>query len=355
MTQRSLYVLAPGTGPRWFCGGLLTMMRLVDVLRVIRDAQLVTYRDREPGRPFIDDALDPNGIYIVAWGPHVSELVAKLAGRNVAYWANSYGWRFRLPPSVPILAASRFTMGLWGEDAPNAPIYYLPNPLGDEFVSSETPKDIDVIHVGRKSSAYLRDQLIPRLKSQLHVQDIQSHVPSLATLFQRSKVYLYDSRDFWVGKGVSEGFGLQPLEAMGCGCTVFSSVNAGLSDFIDPGVNAQKLGCFSLEHDVARILLGLDQPIVPSCHILDEHRPPAIRKRWLALEPWLLRDFDAAKHLPVTIKYDTRGWRTYTFPQSSGFGRWRTAGERVILPMLRRIAVRMQRGRIKDRAGEEHG
>jgi glycosyltransferase involved in cell wall biosynthesis len=47
----------------------------------------------------------------------------------------------------------------------------------------------------------------------------------LAQLFNSSKIYLYDSAEYWVVKGLTEGLGLPPLEALACGCIVFSSVN----------------------------------------------------------------------------------------------------------------------------------
>lgn len=50
---------------------------------------------------------------------------------------------------------------------------------------------------------------------------IDSWVEDLATLFNQSKVYLYDSSEYWIQAGATEGFGLPPLEAMACGCTVF--------------------------------------------------------------------------------------------------------------------------------------
>jgi len=54
----------------------------------------------------------------------------------------------------------------------------------------------------------------------------------MAGLFKQ--VYLYDSAEYWAQQRVSEGFGLQPMEALACGCQVFSSVNGGLSDYLDP-------------------------------------------------------------------------------------------------------------------------
>jgi hypothetical protein len=46
---------------------------------------------------------------------------------------------------------------------------------------------------------------------------------------------------------------LPPLEALSCGCTVFSSINDALSDYLDPGFNCQKLHTYSLQYDLKRI------------------------------------------------------------------------------------------------------
>jgi glycosyltransferase involved in cell wall biosynthesis len=106
----------------------------------------------------------------------------------------------------------------------------------------------------RKSSDYLLKQLIPALKPHCQVEVIDGFVDSLADLFNRSQVYLYDSAEYWATQGVTEGFGLQPLEAIACGCQVFSSVNHGLSDYLDPGFNCHKIAGFSTAYDVERIL-----------------------------------------------------------------------------------------------------
>jgi glycosyltransferase involved in cell wall biosynthesis len=75
---------------------------------------------------------------------------------------------------------------------------------------------------------------------------INSFVDDLSKLFNRSKVYLYDSAEYWAQQRVSEGFGLQPMEALACGCQVFSSINGGLSDYLDPGFNCYKIAVLIL-------------------------------------------------------------------------------------------------------------
>ena len=103
----------------------------------------------------------------------------------------------------------------------------------------------------------------------------------LSKLFNRSKVYLYDSAEYWAQQRVSEGFGLQPMEALACSCQVFSSINGGLSDYLDPGFNCYKIAGYATEYDVKRILKAINSPqnLSLSPHILAEYRGDNIIKR----------------------------------------------------------------------------
>jgi len=85
-------------------------------------------------------------------------------------------------------------------------------------------------------------------------------VDDLVDLFNSASVYLYDSADYWRGRGVSEGFGLPPLEALACGCVVFSSLNHALADTLDPGRIGHQIGCGSLESDGERIAAAVADP-----------------------------------------------------------------------------------------------
>ncbi|MCH2544023.1 MAG: glycosyltransferase, partial [Candidatus Atelocyanobacterium sp. ALOHA_A2.5_9] len=104
------------------------------------------------------------------------------------------------------------------------------------------------------------EQLVPRLESRCKVVLITNFVEDITKLFNHSKVYLYDSAEYWGQQNVSEGFGLQPMEAMACGCQVFSSLNGGLSDYLDPEFNCQKIAVYSTDYDVLRILKAIDNP-----------------------------------------------------------------------------------------------
>ena len=91
--------------------------------------------------------------------------------------------------------------------------------------------------------------------------EIQSEwVEDIVHLFNNSKLFLYDSTEHWSAAGLTEGFGLPPVEAMACGCIVFSSLNHALSDILTPGEIGHQIGCGSLSNDVDRISAAIRNP-----------------------------------------------------------------------------------------------
>jgi len=305
--MRKLYFLVPGTGRRFACGGLWAELRTVHLAKQICEAEVVTYRQREEGVLFLDDILRTpyleNIIFVVSWGFDVDKLSHLLQRHHVVYHAHSAGYRFHLPSNIPIISVSRNTMGYWGQKSPHSLTYYLPNQIGDEFFDRRLERDIDVLVQARKSSEYLLDQLVPALEKQCNVHLVNSYVEDLAGLFNRAKVYLYDSAEYWAQQGISEGFGLQPLEAMACGCQVFSSINGGLSDYLDPGFNCHKIAGYSTEYDVQRILKVL-MPFVPlklSEYSLTEYRATSIKQRLGTILTEINDFFDHSDRYPATI------------------------------------------------------
>ena len=268
--MRKLYFLLPGTKGKFSGGGLWAELNTCALAQQICDAEIVTYRQRETEHHFLADILPEcqpeSSIFIIGWGFDVPKIISKLQGQNVIYHAHSANYGFHIPSEIPIITVSRNTMGYWGEQAANGLIYYLPNQIGDEFRNLNQPRDIDILVQTRKSSDYLLQQLIPALQSRYQVEVINSYVEDLAGLFNRSKIYLYDSAEYWAVSGVTEGFGLPPLEALACGCELFSSVNHGLADFLDPGFNCHKIAGYSLEYDLTRIAQVLERLslVVPS-------------------------------------------------------------------------------------------
>lgn len=305
--MRTLYFLVPGTGGKFACGGLFAELKTQRLAQSICEAAVVTYRQREPETLFLDDVLRSpaaqQAIFVVSWGFHVPKLVARLKGYAVLYHAHSAGYGFRLPPSVPIVAVSRNTMSYWGHHAPNAPIYYLPNWISPEFTNHHRDREIDVLIQTRKSSEYVLKQLIPALQSRCNVVLLDYFVEDIAGLFNRAKVYLYDSAEYWHQRGVTEGFGLPPLEAMACGCQVFSSLNHALSDYLDPSFNCQKIGVYSTEYDVQRILevVKNPDPVQLPEEYFDAYREAKIIERFRHILTDVNQFFDYAIAYPADV------------------------------------------------------
>jgi glycosyltransferase involved in cell wall biosynthesis len=284
--MRQLYFLLPGTTSAFACGGLWAELKTVELARQVCAAAVVTYRQRESHNLFLADLLQnprslQNCIFVMSWGFDVAKLAPRLKAYPLIYHAHSAGYGFRLDARIPIITVSRNTLGYWGQLAPHSLLYYLPNEISPAFHNAGQPRDIDVLVHARKSSRYLLQSLIPALEQRCNVVVVQSFVEDFAALLNRAKVYLYDSAEYWALQGVSEGFGLQPLEAIACGCQVFSSVNHGLSDYLDPGFNCQKIAGYSLDYDLQRILSAVHSPppALDTATLLAEYRRDNIVQR----------------------------------------------------------------------------
>jgi glycosyltransferase involved in cell wall biosynthesis len=305
---RSLRFLVPGTSGRFRCGGLLVEQQTARLLAGLVPTELVTYRQREPGLPFLADLLraEPPGsaaadqvLWIVSWGFDVPRQLRALRGRSVAYHAHSSGYGFSLPPGVPVLAVSRNTLGYWGQWASRNPLFLVPNALEECWLArGDRPgnpggapvaggRSIDVLVQRRKCSTYVLEQLVPALRARglaVVVQD--GWVDDLVDLFNSAKVVLYDSADHWRCSGVSEGFGLPPVEALACGCVLFSSFNHALADTLDPGGMAHQIGAGTLAADLERIAAAVADPAawLPDplrlAALLEELGEPRLRERW---------------------------------------------------------------------------
>ena len=291
--MRKLYFLLPGTTSKFACGGLWAELKTLEIAKKVCPAEVVTYRQQQKEHLWLDDLLNSdehksslkNTIFVVSWGFDVPKLIPRLKNLNVVYHAHSSGYGFNLPADVPIVSVSRNTLGYWGQRSPHALLYYLPNEISPKFQDIQGDRDIDVLVQARKSSSYLMQQLIPALQKQCRVELVDYYVENLEDLFNRAKVYLYDSAEYWAVQGVTEGFGLQPLEAIACGCQVFSSVNHGLSDYLDPAFNCYKIAGYSQEFDTQRILNVINQFnrdrrlsfLAP--HVLEEYRAENIINR----------------------------------------------------------------------------
>ena len=303
--MRKLYFLLPGTKGRFSGGGLSAELNTCSLAQQIRPAEIVTYRQREE-HLFLTDILPEcspkSAMFVIGWGFDVPKLIERLRGQNVIYHAHSTKYGFSVPPEIPIIAVSRNTMGYWGERAANGLVYYLPNCISDEFSNFNLTRDIDLLIQTRKSSEYLLDRLIPALQASYRVEVVDRYVPDLAGLFNRSKIYLYDSAEYWATNGVTEGFGLPPLEALACGCHVFSSVNHGLADYLDPGFNSCKIASYSLEYDLQAIARALQQPVPEPPSWLKEYRSEHLVVRLSVILAEIEHFFDWRSQHPADIK-----------------------------------------------------
>lgn len=161
---------------------------------------------------------------------------------------------------------------------------------------------------------------------------LDSYVEDLVGLFNRSKVYLYDSAEYWGRYRLSEGFGLPPMEALACGMQVFSSVNHALADYLDPGFNCHKISGYATGYDVQRILHTLEnweaQPTVSADFFLAYRSEQLIPRLRVILEE-------------VNVFFDYQARNTTDIPQL-------TAG-RVAYLSAKRILNKLQ-SRLVSRA-----
>lgn len=257
----------------------------------------------------IKDINATNNIYIIHWGPHIQELLTKLKNFNVVYFAHSTGYKFKISSKVPIITVSKHSQAYWGRYAPNNLIFYLPNEISDKYHNQQQQRKIDVLVQKRKSSKYLIEELVPALNPHCNLTLIDYWVEDLATIFNQTKVYLYDSTEYWVQAKASEGFGLPPLEAMACGCTIFSSINDALSDYLDPSFNCHKLRVYSKEYDVQRILKAVEnwQNNSVNINIVNNYRLSLIKERIVRIFEEINNFFDHqqsfSENIPNIIKY----------------------------------------------------
>ena len=227
-------------------------LNTVNLAKQIIESEIVTYRQQETEHLFLADILYrddlKDSIFVVSWGFDVPKLIAKLAGKNIIYHAHSAGYNFNLSPNIPIISVSRNTMGYWGRQAPS--FFNLLSTQSNwlRITNLNLARDIDVLVQTRKSSRYVLKQLIPALQSRCQIRVLDGYVEDLAGSFNRSKIYLYDSAEYWAVSAVTEGFGLPPLEALACGCQVFSSLDHGLADYLDPGFNCHKIAGYALDY-----------------------------------------------------------------------------------------------------------
>jgi hypothetical protein len=303
-----LWVCVPGVeGVAWRSGGLMIALRAAALFASHVPTTVVTTHDVEPPHPTLEQAMaeaGPADVFLVTWGPHVAGLLDRLAGRRVAYYAQSQGWGIELGPEVPVLALSRHLLAFWAANAPTNHLLHLPPVLDADCVDQGRERDLDVLVVARKSTPYLLDRLVPALAERCHVHLQEEFVDraTLIDLYQRSRTYLYSSTPW--STGWVEGFGFQPLEARASGCVVFTNLHGGLADHEDPEVDAFKIEVHSLDHDVQRILAvvrGERTVVADPETIARTYSEEAFHRRVERLLPSLHEFFEACAGRPGDI------------------------------------------------------
>jgi hypothetical protein len=121
----------------------------------------------------------------------------------------------------------------------------------------------------------------------LRVKIQDGWVEDLVKLFNDATVVIYDSADYWRGRGVSEGFGMPPLEALASGAVVFSSFNHALADYLDPSLSlGHQIGFGTMECDLKRITAAVANPGSWRPHprdlelLLHQHEAAQQLERW---------------------------------------------------------------------------
>jgi hypothetical protein len=274
----NIYYLAPGLSESSFCGGLLAIQRMVDISNKIKPTHIVTYREKHKNVFFLDTLLNKascrNCLFISSWGPDIRTLIKKLANYCHAYFAHSTGYEMILKKNIPILCISRFTMGKITEKYTNAPIMLQPNVIDAQFQNKNIARDIDILALKRKSSPYLL-ALLEKPSKTHNVFILDKKIDDIAGLFNRSWIYLYGAIDFWAQHKLTEGFALQPLEALACGCHVFSTLHHALSDYLTPYQNCIPISGDPIL-DIREIESVLHSQSTPNNDIVKAFREPSV-------------------------------------------------------------------------------
>lgn len=243
------------------CGGYIIQDEILNIINDETGYETIKIKNSQSDL-FIkkNENLKNDFIIVVFWGPLVDEQISKFKDWNIVYWAHSCGYQFKnLKPTIPVIAVSRNTMQYFASNY-NNPIFLLYSPI--EVSPPKLEKDIDIFVQKRKCSKYVLDSLIPALKinKNINIMVLDQWLgkrSDFLRLLERSKIYIYDSKDYWNSHKLTEGFGIPPIEALMKDCIVFSSLNNALSDVLDPLVN-----CFQItgnvEYDIKNIELSVN-------------------------------------------------------------------------------------------------
>lgn len=278
MSSYCVNILVPGLGARWRCGGLSQLVKTAS-LNLSLKTRLVTYIDREHGVAFLKDLpLTETDFFLLGWGPHISSLSRKLPHNRIIINSHSFLKSAAAPSNSPVICVSRHTLAQWAQLDAARPLYVVPDIVDDHFVNRRQDRPIDLLVFERKISPYLRDYVVPELRKRCNVFSVESYIEDLPTLYNSSKVLLYDSRWHFRCYSSEEGFGLHPLEARACGCSVFTSFNGALSQYV--GLDGfHQIHVNDSSYDIRSILKVVESP-PPADIDVSPYREGSVVKLW---------------------------------------------------------------------------
>jgi glycosyltransferase involved in cell wall biosynthesis len=299
-------------------GGYLNTMRFAHLLAEHVEVRLVSYREREAGIWHLPDAearlKAEKYILVLLWGTDVTPHIKKYYGKlPIIYYHKGIDFGVQLKPDIPILCNSKYLMAHAQENWPANPQFYLPPVLERNCCNFGQARDIEVLIIRRKQPSYIFDRLVPLLRNRcrLHVLDNFVGRDELFQLFNRTKIYLYAyapqrTNHSETGWRMMEGFGTQPLEAMACGCTVFSNLRGGMADFVEPGTYGYRLESHSPEWDAHQILNAVQHYPQPEQadyeqYIKNHYGEVAFHKRIRCLLQFLSGYFPFAEAHPANL------------------------------------------------------
>lgn len=271
------------------------------------DTKIVTTHEESADSMTPEDAFEyaqnHDSLFIVTWGPlvekHIKLIKKNMPKAHILYYAQSFGWKIKVPRDVPIACVSRYVMANWTQRAPENFCAYLPPPLNPKCKLTNRLRDIDILLHKRKQNSYCLNKLLPALqKENLKIEVLDSWTPQedFFALLNRSKIFLYITAQHRAGlfrKLPGEGFGLPALEAVICGAIVGSNLSGGVTDFLISGENCIKLRDENLHFDIAQIKKALANFSVNEASLADlskEYSQDAVLQRWTRLLETLSAD-----------------------------------------------------------------